>query len=402
MANGNNTRYRHFILSDTSETQAYRSRQQGGGRLEVPEQNRVEHFGNLRRQIDEVRNKANSARQAQQDAGMEEGLGLQVEFESFPDIEFAFERLAKESLGIELLNVQHDEHRTRATVFVPDGELKHFEDLVSDYLGRKTDSIGRPRDRRALIDAIQQIRAASLRALWTDAAEVFPTVDEGPLWWEAWLPTRGNQEATAEAFRERAETLGMQVAQGNLIFPERTVLLVRASLEQMQSSMTILNDIAELRRAKETAEFFDDMPIDEQRAWLDNLLKRIQFPSENEDVPYVCLLDTGVNRGHPLLTPVFAVDDLHTVEPGWGVDDADGHGTEMAGLALTGDLTELLVGSDAVEFDHRLESVKLLPHDGANEEDPRHHGYLTKEAVASPRNYGTIKTPRFQHGYHCP
>ena len=235
MANGNGTKYRHFILSDTSETQAYRSPQQGGRRLEVPEQNRVQHFGNLRRQIDEVRNKANAARQAQQDAGMEEGLGLQVEFESFPDIELAFERLAKESLGIELLNVQHDEHRTRATVFVPDGELKHFEDLVSDYLERKTDSIGRPRDRRALIDAIQQIRAASLRALWTDTEDVFPTVEAEPFWWEVWLPTRANQEATAQAFRERAEGIGMHVARGSLMFPERTVLLIQASLEQMQA-----------------------------------------------------------------------------------------------------------------------------------------------------------------------
>ena len=383
MANGNGTKYRHFILSDTAETQAYRSRG-GGDRSVIPERNRAQHARRLQGQINEVRTAAESARQAQQDVGMEEGLGLQVEFESFPDIELAFERLAKESLGIELLNVQHDEHRTRATVFVPDGELKHFEDLVSDYLERKTDSIGRPRDRRALIDAIQQIRAASLRALWTDAAEVFPTVDAEPFWWEVWLPIRGNQEATAEAFRERAETLGMQVAQGCLMFPERTVLLMRASLEQMQGSMAILNNIAELRRAKETADFFESMPIDEQHAWLDELLKRIQYPSEEGNVPYVCLLDTGVNRGHPLLTPVFAANDLHTVEPDWGVDDAVGHGTKMAGLALTGDLTKFLAANDVVEINHRLESVKLLHQNESSEDDPLHHGYLTKEAVARP------------------
>ena len=262
MANGNGTKYRHFILSGTAETQAYRSRG-GGNRPEIPERNRAQHARKLQGQMNEVRTAAESARQAQQEAGMEESLGIQVEFESFPDIELAFERLAKESLGIELLNVQHDEHRTRATVFVPDGELKHFEELVSDYQERKTDSIGRPRDRRALIDAIQQIRSASLRALWTDDAEVFPTEDEGPLWWEVWLPIREDQQATAEASSERAETLGMRVAQGSLMFPERTVLLVQASLEQMQGCMTILNNIAELRRAKETAEFFDDISIDE-------------------------------------------------------------------------------------------------------------------------------------------
>ena len=376
MANGNGTKYRHFILSDTTETQAYRPPQQGGRRLEVPEQNRVQHYGNLRRQIDEVRNEANAARQAQQDAGMEEGLGLQVEFESFPNIELAFERLAQERLDIELQNVRHEGQKTYATVFVPDGELDHFENLIRAYLSEQK--------HKRLIDAIQQIRAASLRALWTDASEVFPTVDEGPLWWEVWLPIRGDRLATLQGFRRRAESQGMQVAQGELLFPERTVLLVRASLEQMQGSMTILNNIAELRRAKETADFFDSLPIDEQHAWLNDLLSRIQYPSEGANVPYVCLLDTGVNQGHPLLTPMLATNDLHTVEPGWGVDDAGGHGTMMAGLALTGNLAELLAGSDSVDLSHRLESVKLLQHDGATGMDPRHHGYLTIEAVARP------------------
>ena len=387
MANGNNNnKYPHFILHGTGETKEYRSPQQGGIRPEVSERNRVQHAGNLRRQINEIRNKANAARQTQQDAGMEEDLGIQVEFESFPGIELAFEKLARERSGIELLNVHydHDNKPTRATVFVPDGKLNHFENLIRDYLAEKTDSRGRARDNRLLIDTIQEIRAASLRELWTDTAEAFPTDGDKPFWWEAWLPIRGNQEATAEAFRERAETLDIQVAQGNLMFPERTVLLVRASLEQMQGSMAILNNIAELRRAKETADFFYSMSIDEQHGWLSDLLTRMQFPSEEDKVPYVCLLDTGVNRGHPLLTSALAADDLHTVEPGWGADDAVGHGTQMAGLALTGDLTKLLAANDLVEINHRLESVKLLHQNESNEDDPLHHGYLTKEAVARP------------------
>jgi hypothetical protein len=39
-----------------------------------------------------------AARDAQEAAGLEEGFGLQVEFESFPDIELAFESLARETL----------------------------------------------------------------------------------------------------------------------------------------------------------------------------------------------------------------------------------------------------------------------------------------------------------------
>ena len=97
---------------------------------------------------------------------------------------------------------------------------------------------------------------------------------------------------------------------------------------------------------------------------------------------YVCLLDTGVNNGHPLIKPVLAVPDLHTVEPAWGTDDSDGHGTAMAGLALIGNLTEALSSSDPVTIDHRLESVKILPEDGSNHGDAQHHGYLTIEAIA--------------------
>ncbi len=61
-------------------------------------------------------------------------LGYRLEFESFPDIALAFESLSRENQGIELFNVRHGEQRTYATVFVPDGKLEHFENLIRDYL----------------------------------------------------------------------------------------------------------------------------------------------------------------------------------------------------------------------------------------------------------------------------
>ena len=384
MTEGTEGRHRHFILEGVTETEAYSSLRQRVKRPQVPEQDRAQHGGELQRQINELREKADSVREVQRDAGIEDGLGLQVEFESFPDVELAFESLARERSGIELLNVRHEENRTLATVFVPDGKLNHFERLIRDYLAERRDSIGRARDNRRLIDAIRQIRAASLRALWTDAPEAFPSAEEGPLWWEVWLPVRRDQKATTSTFFGRAEAQGMRIAPGNVAFPERTVLLMYASVDQMQRSMVTLNSIAELRRAKETADFVDSLRLDEQAGWLEYLLNRTRFAGEINQTPYVCLLDTGVNRGHPLLTPALAASDLHTVEPDWGTDDDDGHGTEMAGVALAGNLTELLNSNNPVKIDHRLESVKLLPQDGATGTDPRHHGYLTVQAVARP------------------
>ena len=392
MAEGIEGQYRHFILEGVTRPEPYRSPRQGGGGSKVRGRNRLQHGGMLLQQIDELREEADSVRKVQQDAGIEEGLGLQVEFESFPDIELAFESLDRERSGIELLNVRHEENRTLATVFVPDGKLAIFENLIKAYLDESKDTkTGRPRNHR-LLDAISAIRTASLQALWTDAKEEFPDAEEGSLWWEVWLPTRrdlqtvGNrdQQTVVDAFLLRAKDQGMEVAPGELKFPERTVLLVQASVNQMQRSIVTLNSIAELRRPKETAEFFDSLQANEQIEWLDDLLDRTRFADETGQVPYVCLLDTGVNRGHRLLAPALASDDLHTVEPGWGTDDTDGHGTEMAGLALAGNMTELLDGNYPVEINHRLESVKLLSKNGATGTDPRHHGYLTAEAVARP------------------
>ena len=314
---------------------------------------------------------------------MDEGFGLQIEFESFPDVELAFESLARERSGIELLNVRQDGQRTLATVFVPDGKLEVFENLVRAYLDVSKDKKGGPSNRK-LLNAIAEIRAATLNALWTDDPEVFPSEDGEVFWWEVWLPVRGDRKATAARFKQVAQGLGFELAPGELEFPERTVLLAYGSAGQMKRSVLTLNSIAELRRAKETAEFFDALPPDQQPEWLDELLARLDVPGEGADAPYVCLFDTGVNRGHPLIGPVLAALDLHTVEPGWGTDDADGHGTAMAGLALAGNLSDVLASSEPVQEGHRLESVKLLPRDGVNDGDARHHGYLTTEAVARP------------------
>ena len=111
------------------------------------------------------------------------------------------------------------------------------------------------------------------------------------------------------------------------------MLLVSGSLEQMQHSMLTLNSVAELRRAKETAEFFDSLRPEEQQQWLDEVLARTQFPADTDEAPRVCHLDTGVNRGHRFLGPAVDPADLHSVRPGWGTDDVHGHGTQMAGAA---------------------------------------------------------------------
>lgn len=381
MAEENQQKKSHFLLGNLAQAEPFRPPKKKIKPAPVPYRERQTHGNRLFAQIQSIKPVMEAAREAQQEAGLEEGLGLRLEFESFDDIELAFESLARERSDIELLNVRHDGNTTYATVFVPDGKLLHFEKLISDYLAEKRDKNGDLRDNHKILNTIKEIRAASLRELWTDDPAEFPQQDGEIFWWEVWLPVRKDRQGVVDSFRWLAEAQEINVSTSMLEFPERTVLLARASKAKMQQSMMTLNSIAELRRAKETAEFFDSLTPEQQPEWVDELLERSEFAAADEAVPHVCLLDTGVNDRHPLISPALAAADLHTVEPAWGTEDQEGHGTSMAGLALLGDLTETLSSSAPVRVHHRIESVKILPYNNANHGDAQLHGYLTTEAV---------------------
>lgn len=394
MAERENRSRPHFIFQGRAQAEGFQTPPRKFTSPKPPSRERETHGEDLLEKFNQLTPILAEAVEQQLAAGVEEGLGLQIEFESFPDVELAFESLAKERSGIELRNVRRDHDKTLATVFVPDGKLGVFEKLISDYLDVDKDNKTGPANNK-LLNTISEIRTATLQALWTDSLDSMPTRDEESLWWEVWLPTRGDRQGIVRQFQNLAQQLGFRNAPGVLKFPERSVLLVYGSVGQMKRSMMTLNSIAELRRAKETSEFFDSLEPIEQPEWVDELNERVTLPDDSSDVPYVCLFDTGVNNGHPLLTRALSNDDRHTVQPSWGLDDAEGHGTEMAGIALYGNLTDMLSVQNNIPILHRLESVKLLHTDGTNNGDAQLHGYLTSEAINRP----TVTAPNRKRVY---
>jgi hypothetical protein len=374
----------HLILRGITETDQFVSPRRMVQQAAIPNRDRPRHAAALRKALSGVNADAVAARQAQLAAGLENDVGLRVEFEGYPDVRLAFEGLAPESQGIELLNVRHEDKKTLATVFVPDGKLPHFEKLIREYEEERRGKKGRRLDHADLINAIHNIRTASLRALWTDEPEKFPDSDEEVFWWEIWLPVREDRQATNASFERLAQAQQLEIAPGAVSFPERTVFLVRASAAQLKQSVMTLNSIAELRRSKETADFFDALRPEEQPEWVEDLIARTTSSAVRPNTPCVCVFDTGANSGHLLLVRHLAADDSHTVEPAWGTDDAHGHGTGIAGLALYGDLTPSLAHAHPITINHRLESVKILQQDGANAGSPSHHGHLTAEAASRP------------------
>jgi hypothetical protein len=173
----------------------------------------------------------------------------------------------------------------------------------------------------------------------------------------------------------------MRVSEQFVAFPERVVTHAYGTQQHLSRSIDLLGLLAELRRAKELTGDYVELPPRIQREVIDELLQRIVPP--REEAPAVCILDTGVNRGHPLLAVALTEADTQSVKPAeWGTaDDVRQHGTGMAGIALYGSLADVLASNGPVTLRHRLESVKLLP-PPPDVNDEKDYGPFTIQAVA--------------------
>lgn len=267
------------------------------------------------------------------------------------------------------------EIQQRATVFVPDNRSDHFVTRFREYMTRVTEK-GNPRH-AGFVELISDVSLATVESLWTEPGD-FPETD-GAIWWEVWLRNRG--VAQFARFRDLVQGLGMEVADRRLTFDDRIITLVQATALDLAVAMDVSEDLAELRPAIVTEAYGVPGPV-EQVELIDGLVNRMAFPAE--PYPYVCLLDSGVNRGHTLLKRSLLAGDVHACKGSWGTYDHDGHGTRMAGLALFFDVADSLRSTGAVEIVHGLESVKILPRSGYG----GHMAALTGSAVQIVENAG--------------
>ena len=309
------------------------------------------------------------------------GEGVRVVFDSVPDFDLKLATFDPQTRGPhpELLSVTEvvtadGATVERATVFVPEGQLSHFVQRFEQYATEETKT-GKPKH-GDFVERISAVRLATIAALWTDAVEDFPP-PAIPIWWEVWLRHSDGEEL--DRLSAVAPELEIEVGDRHLIFDNRTIVLARATVQQLSVAGALLDDFAELRRARITAEFFRRMPATEQAEWAADLAERTR--AAGPGAPVVCLLDTGVAREHPLLSVALDAADVHACDPGWGTHDHHGHGTEMAGLSLYGDLVPVFEGAGEVSLRHKLESVKILPPRPAVNR-PDLYGAITAEAVS--------------------
>lgn len=257
---------------------------------------------------------------------------------------------------------------------------KYLAERVDRYRSAPLTGGGKPPLANEM-EPIEDFLPTQLLDMWREDPVSLPPEGTAKSWWGLWC-----WEDFSTDVADVAVALGMQVAPQDRwsTFPDIRIIPVYANRGQIQAMLDIGRPgLAEIGFATDDPAILVSLSGKEQDGLVEDLAARIQWPGA--EVPAVCLLDTGVNRGHPLIEPALAPGDVQAVVEDWQGDDhyeGQGHGTPMAGLALHGDLTGPLADQSKPVLRHRLESVKFLSPVPRPDDDPANYGAITQAAVA--------------------
>ncbi len=377
----------HLRVDDFHRNAGYKSKRRGSSSPVPIRANPQSHGQKLQQDVQQIQ--GDYATLAQSWEGREDirAKGVIIELESAPGIDFDAPKL--EAGGWVLLNEKSQgatagQLVTQQRWFVPDGTLVLIEQILSDYLTKTRKVKGQDQRQpkgRSFVEAIERIGAAAVRELWTEPNEEFP--EQQTLWFEVWLRAGSTREERAiifQQFRTLAGRVGLRVGERSIELPEHTIVAAYGEGNLFSRDLALLNCIAEIRRVHDYADFFEALRPEERAEWANNLIGRTNLPAE--DAPSVTVLDTGINRAHPLLDALIPEPRNLTINAAWSAADDDNHGTMMAGLCAYGNLTEPLATTSPVEVTSNLEGVKIVPPPAVRSDDEKLAGAYTAQGIA--------------------
>lgn len=343
----------HLFVKNVHHPQSYTTPPSGGGgEVNLPDRNRITHGNDILLSFNQVWESYEQQVAYRKENGLPTKEGEYITFRSALDNTLKIESL--DSSGAVLLKVSTDNETNQqiATVFIPEVKKNKFVDKVEKYINSDDDA--KPRNQE-LIEKIEAVGITTVEHLWSSPIEFIPK--ELAVWCEIWLATDGEDiTQIIKHLREVCSLYEIEFIESVLEFPQRTIFIIKANYAQLNELILSFGWIAEIRKTEELNSFWINQRISENNQWIEEALQNITFTKTNN---FICILDTGINNGHSLIEPVLDNLNLLTVEPGWGTNDSDGHGTNMAGVAIYGNLNAILENNSPIEIHHQLESVKI-------------------------------------------
>ncbi len=372
----------HFILHDTKLVKAFTPISGGGNSDTERLPDHVTHGAYLEKKFQNVWEQ--DARQKAMFAEIKNRGGTYIEFSGSTKLPLKLSSLENKHAGSKLLNVKiiegtgtASEKIEKATVFLPDEHKNFFNNEIEAY--KQEPESGKKPKNQDNISHITDINLSTVSDFWFGRD---PMPGDTAVWCEVWITADFKKENDAVTdFFEHCNLLNIHHSSKYIVFPEKVVTLCKTSGTDLQKLINTTGVIAELHLFHEPASFFvkeGQAGNYDREQWIENLKSRIV---SSEKRGRVCIFDTGLNRGHPLLEDVTKPGTIQSVDPNWNASDVAGHGTEMAGVCEYFDLGDALESSKPVQQNIELESVKILSDTGEN--DPNLYGQISADAVAT-------------------
>lgn len=371
-------RFEHIRIGVPAPT-VYKAPRSGGS-LNLPDRDRKLHADHLRKQLKVLESSIEHLQKERKEQGYNVE-GVLVTVLGATDFDIAGDKLKDKRQHVEVVNIGENQQNQKYTVVrMGRGEVRSLEHKVDEY--EKVDTPkGKPKY-NDVVRGIQEIKRSLLMDLWAGPYEQLPERNDQEHWWEVWLIGGSENPDIAEygrltlALFAKNENLSLDLDQ-RIEFAERQVFLLKAQYEILEKAVAFLDSIIEIGPPSRGLR---DFYVSEytSRTEFESSTERLTPPSPR--APAIALLDTGVNDAHPLLQPAIDPKGLHTVDPtSPETGDYQGHGTEMAGIALYDDLSGHVLSGDTYQFPAHLESVRIRL---ANSDDERHlWGKITSDAV---------------------
>ena len=360
----------------------------GGGKDLFPQKSQETHGRFLINQYEKAWNtaceKANSITQL---GVTREGVYIQFNFDS--DYDKYITKLDRRNDKIRLCCFHQYKDVSTAIYFIPNKKQERICNLIKKYQNPEFNTNSGNPSSAALMSSITDIVCPELKNFWQDDISLMP--DNSQKWVELWIreefdskKQKSSHGSVEEQMIKLLDFLNISHSSYTLHFPERTVIQILANRNDLENIIQYSDDIAEMRIAKTTSQFWLSLSPSEQTEWVNDMADRVCIDINVNNPVCVCILDTGVNRSHPLLEKVLYPEDCQTCEKDWGTHDTDlkGHGTAMAGLVTYGNMSSALENRSPIIINHILESVKILPPPFMPKTPPELWGAITSQAVS--------------------
>lgn len=378
--------HKHLFLPDIKESIPYTSTSTRGPQLNIPDREITLHSQKLIARFNDVWERVEQEKNERAAISIRSREGTYLEFKSSAGFDLVTKSLEDIRQDVRLLNVRQilndGIEQTVCTVYIPEGKESFFLKKINDYANPDKPTIhGNPKNQK-LINSIDDLSIALVESLWMDPLELMP--NNIGKWCEIWLRHNNfDSDQIIESFKSLLSLNDIEFKSNTINFNERAVIIVRANKVQLTELVAQTDYLAEMRIAQEAAGFWTTLSNSEQQVWAQDLLERIQI-NNNINVR-VCILDSGVNNGHVLLSPILENHNCMTVHPLWLTNDHEsgsGHGTLMCGIAAYDNLEKILESTDIINQSHKLCSVKIVPPPSQNESPIELWGDITEQAIS--------------------